>query len=119
MVRIASVTVTLPVNERACLRDLCPCSFPLVTEMSAGAAAPSTAPSATPSAEAGAAAAAPASAAAGAVPAAVPSGPPPSPMHFVIVPGNGCVPVVRCNWYRWLQQALEKVSGWTVSLQDM
>ncbi len=39
-------------------------------------------------------------------------------MRFAIIPGNGCVPVQKCNWYRWLQLELEKL-GHTVVLTDM
>lgn len=28
--------------------------------------------------------------------------------RIVIIPGMGCVPVLECNWYAWLQQTLEK-----------
>lgn len=41
--------------------------------------------------------------------------------RIVIVPGMGCVPVRECNWYAWLQDALEKETSnrFEVILQDM
>jgi len=36
----------------------------------------------------------------------------------IIVPGNGCIPVQKCNWYGWLHKELQK-KGVTSVLRDM
>lgn len=35
------------------------------------------------------------------------------------MPGNGCVPIRRCNWYAWLADRVESDLGLEVVLQDM
>ncbi|KAG5182419.1 hypothetical protein JKP88DRAFT_319000 [Tribonema minus] len=40
--------------------------------------------------------------------------------RVVIVPGNGCVPVARCNWYAWMANQIRmRGLAETVELRDM
>ena len=40
------------------------------------------------------------------------------PQRVVILPGNGCTPIERCNWYSWLAAELRK-DGIDCSCQSM
>mmetsp|Transcript_4922 Transcript_4922/g.10580 ORF Transcript_4922/g.10580 Transcript_4922/m.10580 type:complete len:194 (+) Transcript_4922:51-632(+) len=41
------------------------------------------------------------------------------PCKIAIVPGNGCTPVHRCNWYSWLQKQLHNPPSVQCLLKDM
>jgi hypothetical protein len=28
--------------------------------------------------------------------------------QVIVIPGNGCVPIERCNWYRWLAECIRQ-----------
>jgi hypothetical protein len=41
------------------------------------------------------------------------------PVRVAIVPGNGCTPVQRANWYGWLQKQLHRPPDVEAVLREM
>ena len=38
-------------------------------------------------------------------------------MHIIVVPGMGCSPINRCNWYKWFAGEMKK-KGHDCKLRD-